>query len=46
MAENILIKIKDFFGFQNIQEFKKEWNELSNEDKEEIKELARVMFDE
>jgi hypothetical protein len=33
----ILIKIKEFFGFASLQDFKAEWSELSEKDRTDLR---------
>lgn len=33
-----IVQVKDFFGYDNIGEFRKQWNELTEQDKAQIRE--------
>ena len=35
--KNLVLQVKEFFEFENLSEFKKEWSTLSNEEKEWFK---------
>lgn len=39
-AGSILMKLKDFFGYEDVRSFKTDWDQLTPQDKEELTEAA------
>lgn len=42
--KGLLIKIKEFFEYKTLAEFREDWNKLSNEEKEWFKdEISKIL---
>lgn len=40
-SDGVLLKMKSFFGYTDLATFKKEYNQLTDEDKEQLKKGIR-----